>query len=685
MAKRGPGRPKSAPLGNDTVSILNGEVPPGSSLMPSPKKRKRETGDESPTAKRRAANQSAQADPEVRRSTRLSHPRVTTRQQRAAGDSGQMQSREIYEVPPADPSHSSRTTGARKRLAKAKAGGDEDDNASPVEDGEEGALNPLMTSPSAKMRNYARRGGMFRQGEDPEDRVVDVQPVNKGQRHQRVLTNGLTTRRNVLLKPQSVSSGAMEQSSAPQHALEEQAAAVAVTSAHEEVIRGTQASTNEVPQDQQDRTSAPEESVDTVETQSIDGQQHETSHVASTGEGLEEAFRLYDCEKSWDTMRNAARENLNNDDRDNQALEIRELVSLIKKARAVYRAIRNGDDGGIDDQESKIGEHLVDIKKRVRTIRPTQDTKKDSRLVKDVYVQGIPKMVMLLKMVLVTRALHGELSISSLKELVTIIDATLSLCDKACRWQPRPTLEYGVKRRTRTEILPSLEALRTAYMEAQFEGLDDEDKEAEAAEEAQKAAKRQALADHVAKFLAEEEEKRKCVEHNNHAVTPDRHQRSINRANSAADVFEIDDLNLDDTAPTTAPNGTGRSLPWRETGVAAARQALPSVLSQTCATGDVARRSRERTEDIPGPMVPDWSRREDGQLLYGLELFRGANRYLEIDRHFGSAGGPLSGRDVDELMQRAKFLKHSLASHIEEEREQVGKVDHWAFLLSVEG
>jgi hypothetical protein len=66
-------------------------------------------------------------------------------------------------------------------------------------------------------------------------------------------------------------------------------------------------------------------------------------------------------------------------------------------------------------------------------------------------------------------------------------------------------------------------------------------------------------------------------------------------------------------------------------------------------------------------------------------LFRGANRYLEIDRHFGSAGGPLSGRDVDELMQRAKFLKHSLASHIEEEREQVGKVDHWAFLLSVEG
>ena len=84
-------------------------------------------------------------------------------------------------------------------------------------------------------------------------------------------------------------------------------------------------------------------------------------------------------------------------------------------------------------------------------------------------------------------------------------------------------------------------------------------------------------------------------------------------------------------------------------------------------------------------MAPDWSKVEDRALLHGLEIFTGADRYLEIDRVFGSSGGPLSGRDVDELMQRASFIKQSLASHVDEQRQRVGNVDHWAFLLSVEG
>jgi hypothetical protein len=406
------------------------------------------------------------------------------------------------------------------------------------------------------------------------------------------------------------------------------------------------------------------------------------AHVTRTEESLEEAFSLYGCEKSWDTMLKAARESLDNDDRANQAPEIQTLVSLVKKARTAYRAIRSRDEGNTEDKESKIGEHLMDIKERIRTIRPTQRTKNDSRLVNDVYVQGIPKMITLLEVALITRSLDGELSIASLKELVMIIDATRSLCDKACRWQPRPTLKHGVKRRTRTEMLPSLEALRAAYTQGQYEWLDEEDERAQEVEEAEKAAKRQALADHIARFLAEEEEKEMRAEHNSRAMTCDGH---ANQANSATRVLDIDDLGLNDTMPAAAPNGTRPRLPWRETGVAAARQALPSMLSQASGTGDAARPSREPTEDIPGPMAPDWSHDEDTALLRGLELFTGADRYLEIDRVFGSSEGPLRGRDVDELMQRASFIKQSLASHVEEQRQRVGNVDHWAFLLSVSG
>lgn len=684
MGKRGHERLQSGRVAHDTVGILNGDVPPGSSVTPSPKKRKRETEDESPTTKRRSATKSAQEVSETRKSTRLSHARATTQQQQQrSSETGQKQSREIYEVPSVDPPHSSRTTRLRKTAAKA---GRDDNNASPVENVEEDAANQPMTSPSANTRNYAKRGGMVKQVQDGEDPVADAQPIKRGQRPQRVLTSGIRTRSNILLKPQSVPSGATQQSSAPEHALEEQPTPDAVISGPEKVIRRTQASTNEVSQDQQDRTPLPpEEPLSTVETQSTDDQHRETAYVASTEEALEEAFSLYNCEKRWDMMLKAARENLDNDDRANQAPEIRRLVSLIKKARTAYRAIRNGDEGNAEDKESKIGEHLMDIKERIRTIRPTPGARKESRLIKDVYVQGIPKMVTLLQTVLVTRSMDGELSIASLKELVTIIDATWSLCDKACRWQPRPTLTYGVKGRTRTEILPSLAALRKAYTEGQVGRPDEEDEKAQEAAEAEKAAKRQALADHVARFLAEEQEKRTRAEHNNRAITRDRHRRSTNRVDSATDFFDIDNLDLKDASPAAAPNGIGRSLPRRETGVAAAARAVPWRLSPPSATGDVAQRSREHTEDIPGPMAPDWSQDEDTKLLHGLEIFTGANRYLEIDRFFGSAGGPLSGRDVDELMQRAKFIKQSLASHIEEQRERVGNVDHWAFLLSVEG
>jgi hypothetical protein len=142
---------------------------------------------------------------------------------------------------------------------------------------------------------------------------------------------------------------------------------------------------------------------------------------------------------------------------------------------------------------------------------------------------------------------------------------------------------------------------------------------------------------------------------------------------------------LDDVMPAPALNGLRRSLPWTETGVVAARRSLVSSIPVRPLARHVPQVSRERTEDIPGPMARRWSEEEDSALLIGLEEFTDANRYLEIDEVYGSADGPLRGRDVDELMQRARFYKQSMASHIEEEREKVGNVDRWAYLLSVEG
>src|SRR5436853_6251959 len=140
MAKRGPGRPQSATVVDHSVDIFNGDVPPGPSLVPSTKKRTRETGDESLPAKKRPVTRSVQAAAAARRSTRLRHPRITTDQRQQSGDAGQKHL-QMYDVPPDDPPHTSRTTGAAKRAAKAGPREDEDNMASSVQEGEEDAAN----------------------------------------------------------------------------------------------------------------------------------------------------------------------------------------------------------------------------------------------------------------------------------------------------------------------------------------------------------------------------------------------------------------------------------------------------------------------------------------------------------------------------------------------------------------
>jgi hypothetical protein len=677
MVKRGPGRPKSAAAADDTVGILNGEVPPRSNPTPSPKKRKREhANDGSPGSRRGATEAPAQEVPELRKSTRLSRPKSSAGRQRP-GDAGHNQSRDPYEVSLTTLPLSPKTTRARNIAGKETSGLAKETAVLEAEEGEE-AADPLMTSPASNTRSHKRSFGKIEQVKDGEDPVVAVEPVKRVQRAQRLLTNTTKTRGNALLKPQLAPSSATQKSPARQHVPEERETLTAGLSEHENGAEGDQTATNDLLQENQDRT-PPEESLDSVENQSVDGRPGRTAQLSSTEEAFEKASNLYDCKTSWETMLEAAKENLNEHHPGRVASEIQELVGLIRNTKLAYRSIRRGHEGNMEDKEFEIEERLGEIDEKIRSIRPTNNTKKDSRLVKDVYVRGIPQMVKLLRIVLVTRSLNGELSIASLEELVKVINATLNLCVKASQWRPRPVLGYGVKRRTRNVIKMSLDALRTAYTEAQYDSLDEEE------EEAQKVAKRQAIADHVAKFLAQEQEKKMLAEHNRREIFRARKQRRGKSGGLLADVFDIDDLGLHGASPAPARLSMRRSIPWRETGVAAARRSVPSNKSARPPTREAPRLLRERTEDIPGPMVRKWSEDEDKWLLVGLEEFTDANRYLEIDQAYGFAGGPLSGRDVDELMQRARFYKQSMASHVEDEGEKVGSVDRWAFLLSVEG
>ena len=686
MAERRPRRPKSDANAAEAVDMLNREVTPGYNPSPSGKKRKTGSANEnSPATKRRAIARPAEDVQARRKSTRLARP-TSFKDLHRSGRAKHKQDRNGFDGPTTPPP-SLKITKAVNRQGEAKPALDGNNSSFAVEEDEEDATNPLMRSPAKSTRSYdkeIRQAGKVRDGESI---LVDAQPVKAPLRKQLLLKPRARVTNSALSKP--ISESAKSRSSLPrpqnraaaaEEEAEEEEEPGAGVSGHESSIEGDQTLRIGMPQEQQDRTAAAEEPVNSVEDQPMDGQPEEVAQLSSTKEVFARASGLYECKKSWDSMLEAVRDNLDEGDQDNRAAEIRELAGLIDAAKLAYRAIRRADGANMEDKKEEIEELLVDIGERVRTMRATADRKRNSRLIKDVYVQAIPKMVQLLKTALVTRSLKEEPSIASLKELVKIIDATLDLCVKAYHWRPRAILEDGVKRRTRNVIKMSLEALRTAYIAAQYDYPDDEGEE-----EARKVEKRQALAEHVAKFLAHELEKKQRAEHNRRERNRDRNRRRTNGALLQATDFDIDQLDLDDVMPAPALNGLRRSLPWTETGVVAARRSLVSSIPVRPLARHVPQVSRERTEDIPGPMARRWSEEEDSALLRGLEEFTDANRYLEIDEVYGSADGPLRGRDVDELMQRARFYKQSMASHIEEEREKVGNVDRWAYLLSVEG
>jgi hypothetical protein len=677
MAERRPGRPKSHATAANTVDILNGEVPPRNNPTPSPKKRKREDANERSLAtKRRASEKLAAEGPKLRKSTRLSHPRASTEQHRS-GDAGHKQSQDPYEVPSPTTPPPSKTTKAMERAGKAKPVLD-DNSAVEAEVGEEDATNSLMTSPASNTRNIAKRIGRVKDSENP---IVEVQPVKRGQRPQRLLTKRTKTRSNALLKPRPAPPQGTKNSSVQRNDQEEPHTLPAAEAPAENRGDEDNNSSTGVLRENQEQTPTSDEPVDSVENQSAGDGPGEVARPSGTRQAFERASSLYDCKECWDGMLEAAREH---DDKRGQirASEIQELIDLVKAIKLVYRAVRQADGANPKILESEIEEYIDAITKRIRTIKATKVKKKDARIIKDIYVQAIPKMVLLLKTVLVTRSLDGELSIASLEELIELIDATIKLCTKAFDWPLRPKkLEPNVRTNTEAVIKTSLEALREAYSKAQVGLIHEEDEEVWKAKEARKAEKRQALAEHVANFQAQEDERKRRAEIHQR----ERNRHTVNGVNLLADGFDIDDLGLNDGSLATARNGMRRSLPWRETGVAAARRLLPSNVSARPPSRDVPRMLRERTEEIPGPMAQEWNEEEELALLAGLERFTDANRYLEIDAVYGCAGGPLSSRDVDELMQRARHYKQTMASHIEEEREKVGNVDGWAFLLSVEG
>lgn len=659
MAKRGPGRPNSHAIIDDTVDILNGKVPPKSNPTPSPLKREREHAEEnSPAAKRRVIERPVGEVPERRKSTRLSRP-TATEEQRRSGDSVHQKSRDPYEVPPASPPQSSRNMKAMKRAGRPLRVINEGNNAVVADEGEEDAANTQPRRPALSTRSHDKEVGAAGRVTDGDSVLVDSQPITTGQRRQRLLTSRTNPRNKASVKPKQGPSQGRRNRSVRRNDQEERQPSPA--GEHEDgVDKGKQSSTV-VLRESQEWSRTDDEPLDSAEEQSDDDGSGELAPLSGTRQAFERASSLYDCKECWDRMLEVARKHVDEGNGEDRAPRIQELIEHVKNIKLAYRAVRQADGAIPKNSKSEIKNHIQAIRDTIGLIKNTKK-KEDDQTIEGIYVEAIPKMVMLLKTVLVTRSVQGGLSMSSLEELKQLIDATITLCTKAKNWKPWPKmLEPNVWANTEIMIKTSLKGLREAYGIAQAELIHEEEEEVRKFEEAQIEQKRQTLAEHAAKFKAQDDEVAKRARDRKRDREQERNRRGVNGVGQLADVFDIDDLVMNDSS------------------------SAPAVAGQLSPARDVPRKLRERTEDIPAPMQLNWREEEDRCLIMALEEFTDENRYLDIDKKYGSDGGPLSRRDVDQLMQRALFYKQTMASRIEADREEVGNVDCWAFLLSVEG
>ena len=382
---------------------------------------------------------------------------------------------------------------------------------------------------------------------------------------------------------------------------------------------------------------------------------------------FEKASALHGCKETWERMMVAAKENQEDAGRV-VTLEIKELATMTANATRSYRSIRHAKGASSEDLEFEIEEHFSDIRQRIKDIKVTGDEKHNEKLIEEMYLNAIPKMVFLLRAILIARYQEEAFSVAAYAELIRTINSLHKLCDKAFRWKPRPNfLKSGVRKNTNNVIKISLQELCKIYEAVPYN--------IEPAE-----AQNQIL-----------EQRKKLADWATGVKARDRDQKLRNqgRQESGRDppipelsVIDIDDLGADLASHTLY--SPGRSFRRNEISVGVASISGTSSRTSRQKSPGGLRMTREHTEDIPPPMTKKWSRAELQALLGGLEEFTKEDRYLKIAEIYGGRGGPLSSRDLDELMLQAKFFKQSMLRTIKAEAEETGSTSRWDWLLNVD-
>lgn len=415
----------------------------------------------------------------------------------------------------------------------------------------------------------------------------------------------------------------------------------------------------------------------------MENDERREKQVEKALEGITEAVELLDCRDVWIDMIVAAAEIRRlrasaDDDLSTKGKRALEALNRVKKA---YKECGNatGQDPP-PSQDKSLQEHLVQLDRECQLLeaegfkaKADRGQKRErSRQICDIYQHIIPGLVRLSGQALKVRYRPHGLSPRAYAELAQLLAITADLTDSACfRWQPRPDLATGIKQRTRRCIGPNVKILGARYT-AELERLTTpvEDKSClDRLEEKQRRDWHQLVS------AVQEKRARIRERHRPPLATPsmtppepgrreDLHTAAGGRHHFHT-VIDVDELDLDDQRSSLdgeIPAAGASTHTEHRSGLTRER---PSLV-------------RESTEEIPGPLFTHWSEEEICALLNGLQMYTGETRFEDILDEYGGTGEVLNGRDRNELMLEARFIKHSMAEQLRD-----GLDDSWQWLRSV--
>lgn len=315
------------------------------------------------------------------------------------------------------------------------------------------------------------------------------------------------------------------------------------------------------------------------------------------------------------------------------------------RSEAVWRPMRNlselftesGETGDRQqEQEEKIAEGLRKLHSRANThfLAKGDEQGRGDPTVVDIFLYLIPKSVFLLKDAIRER-FHPDYK-SSWQEIKILTEVSISLCETASRWTPKPsTLETGIRKQVRSNIRPCLEVILEAVIE-RLQKFEQQERIQRNREELLRF-QQQASTRRHALFKQMQARMASCQIRSGHD------DGKVN--GTPADVVDIEDL--EDQDEVTQPS---------------AHQGLPSRLR------------RQGTEEIPAPdPLVEWTKNEEYALLNGLQKFRGIDRYTRILERYSW----LAGKDIDQCMARAQYYKQAYRHELAEKVARGDQSSDW--------